>query len=155
MYNEYTQTSAADIFDLSEIESNDTGTLAIRHPVTGEPTTWLLTLAGPGHPAYEAWTVESQRETARKARAIEQARANGRKWKPEEADVEEEERKARIRLSRLILDWTPVKTGGNDFPYSPANAEVLCTSPKWSKVRAQVLEYLNDEKAFMNRSAMA
>lgn len=143
-----------DIFDLSEIATNDTGTLAIRHPVTGEPTSWVLTLAGPGHPAYEEWTAEGQREAARKARAIEQARANGKKWKAEEADIEEEERKARVRLSRIILGWTPVRVDGADFPYSRQSAEDLCVSPRWGKVRAQMLEYLNDEKAFTKRSAM-
>lgn len=146
---------AADVFDLSEIATNDTGTLAIRHPVTGEPTSWVLTLAGPGHPAYEEWSAEGQREAARKSRAIEQARANGKKWKAEESDVEAEEAKARARLSRIILGWTPVRVDGADYPWSKQNAEAMCVSQRWNRVRAQILEYMNDEKAFTTRSATA
>ena len=39
-----------DSFDLTDFDSADTADMLVSHPVTGEPTAWVITFAGPGHP---------------------------------------------------------------------------------------------------------
>ena len=38
-------------FDIGELDARDEAELAIKHPSTGEPTTWIWTFYGPGHPS--------------------------------------------------------------------------------------------------------
>lgn len=147
-------TSAAPAaFELSEIESVDSAWINVNHPKTGLPTPWRMELAGPGHPATLAIQKEAHRDRLALDRRIENARVNGKKYKADEVDVEADRRQTAERLARRIIGWTPLTVDGKAFEYSPANALVLMTEPRWSRVFEQLVEYLSGEAAFTKGSA--
>lgn len=140
------------LFDLGSITAVDTGTLTVLHPVTGEPTNWTITLAGPEHPVTEAISDEMIAENDARQRQQEQARINGKKWKAPD-DGEAQRRKLTERLSRRILGWSPVTFDGVPFDFSAANAYRLMDEGKFQRVAKQVIDYLSDDASFTKRSA--
>lgn len=144
--------AAVAAFELTSIEAFDTGLMTVKHPVTGEPTSWVWTIAGPGHPVTEAITKEVERETSAKRRAVEHAQVNRKKYK-DDTDADENRRKVEERLARRILGWTPVTVDGQPLVHSQAAALDILTNPRWSAAAAQYLEYLGDEASFTKRSA--
>src|SRR3546814_358663 len=140
------------VFDLTEVVAVDSDWITIAGK-DGKPTTWKIELAGPGHPETLAGQREVQAERMAKARRIEAAQVNGRKWKGDEIDPDAETRRQAERLARRILGWTPVVVNGQDFPYSRANAVALMLEPRWSFVQSQVVDYLVSDAAFTKGSA--
>lgn len=145
--------AAAAAFDLSEIESLDVDELTINHPVTGAPTTWTMQLAGPGHPVTLALQRQAQRERLELNKRIETTRANGKKWKGEDVDPEEEKTRIDRRAAQRILGWSAVTHNGVAFPYTPENALALFAEPRWTKVWQQIMEHFDSDAAFTKRSA--
>ena len=148
-----TDTAVPAAFDLAEIEAVDSDSLVINHPVTGQPTTWVLQIAGPGHPVTEAINKEAQRERLDLERRIETTRRNGKKWKGDDADPDAERAKTEQRIARRIIGWSPVTHNGQPFPYSQENALSLISEPRWTKVWQQILEHFDSDAAFTKRSA--
>lgn len=142
----------AAVFDLAELEAVDSDWLTVKNQA-GHPTTWKVHLAGPGHDVTLAAQREAQAERLAKARRIEMAQVNHRKWKGEEVDAEAEAKRSAEQIARRIIGWTPVVVNGQDFPYSAANAVALMWEPRWAFVQVQVVDYLTSETAFTKGSA--
>lgn len=145
--------AADDSFDLDDLRSTATDELAIVHPKTGEVTTWIWTLAGPGHPrSIEAANI-SAREALRVQRLREQAVVNRKKWIEPDRTPDEMRRENAESFAIRVLDWTPVKLSGNDYPYSRENVVKLLLDPSFGKIYLQLLEYFNSDESFTKRSA--
>jgi hypothetical protein len=141
-------------FDIGELKSTDTAEVAINHPVTGSPTTWVWTLAGPGHQkSIEASNIAA-RDAIRLQRAREQAVANRRKWVEPERTPEEMRLENAKSFAMRVLSWTPARINGEDYPFSQENVVSLLMNPSYGKVYIQLLEYFTSDESFTARSAM-
>ena len=138
-------------FDLAALKAADTATMTVLHPMTGEPTTWQITFAGPAHPKAIALSNRLARKRLGDERLREQAAANGRKWKAAERTPEEiREENVRIVAER-ILGWTPVRLNGSDVAFSEDAAVALLLDPSYGRVYDQVLEFLAADDSFLSR----
>jgi len=141
-------------FDLDELKSTDTAELAIVHPVSNQPTTWIWTLAGPGHPKSVEAANKAARESLRIARLREQAQANRKKWIEPERTPDEMRRENAEAFAVRVLEWTPVKMNGADFPCSQEAVVKLLLDPSFGKVYTQLLEYFASDDSFTKHSAI-
>ena len=142
-----------DAFDLSDLKSTETDELAIVHPLTGAPTTWVWTLAGPGHPKSIESANIAARDALRLTRLREQAVVNRRKWIEPDRTPDEMRRENAESFAIRVLDWTPVRLSGNDYPYSRENVVKLLLDPSFGKIYLQLLEYFNSDESFTRHSA--
>lgn len=142
-----------DAFDIDELRATDTDDLAINHPVTNAPTSWVWTLAGPGHPrSIEAANTQA-REGLRLQRLREQAIVNRKKWtEPERSPDQMREENAKSFAAR-VLGWTPARINGQDYPFSSENVTKLLLDPAYGRVYLQLLEYFGADDSFTKRSA--
>jgi len=143
------------MFDPASVQVADVATMTVRHPKDDTETTWLIFLAGPGHQATLAMQNETARERMVIERDIEQARANGKKWKGRDVDPEADRLTSLRRVSRRLVGWAGVGTAEQPFEWSPERAEALMTEPRFSWVASQVLEYFNTDAVFIVTSARA
>jgi hypothetical protein len=110
-----------DAFDIEELKATDTDEVAINHPVSGAPTTWIWTLAGPAHPrSIEAANVAT-RDALRVQRLREQAVVNRRKWIEPERTPDEMRMENAKSFAIRVLGWTPARINGEDYPYNTEN----------------------------------
>lgn len=142
-----------DAFDLSELKSTETDELAIVHPLTGAPTTWVWTLAGPGHPKSIESANIAARDALRLTRLREQAVVNRRKWVEPDRTPDDMRRENAESFATRVLGWTPIKLNGADYPYTRDNVVGLLLDPSFGKVYLQLLEYFNSDESFTKRSA--
>ena len=142
------------VFDIDQLRTTATDEVAIVHPVTGLATTWVWTLAGPGHPASIDAANHAARDALRLARAREQARVNGKKWVEPERTPEEIRKENAESFSKRVLAWTPVKLSGADYPFNQKNVMDLLLDPSFGRIYLQLLEYFNADDSFTKRSAM-
>lgn len=137
-------------FDLNDLNAADESVMTVA--VSGKPTDWTWTFAGPGHPKAVEQANRLSRERLHDERQKEQARANGRKWKAPEETVDE----TRVRnvdfIVERLLGWSPVTMGGKDHPFTPENARGLLLDPRKGALLVQALEFLGDEASFTPRS---
>ena len=145
--------NGVDIFDIATIATEETAEMTVNHPVTGAPTTWVWTVAGPGHPVTVQVDSERAEEAKREETAIRRAQANGRVYKPDARTADEESRITAQRFARRVLAWTPVKFNGADYPHSQENVVKIFRDPKYFSVYRQLLEFITDEKSFMKPSS--
>lgn len=139
--------------DLSMFAAEDTAEWDVPHPVTGEPSGWKWTFAGPGHPQTVEAANRATRRRLEEEKRMEAARVNGKKWKPEDRTVEELRREnVRLVVDRLI-GWTPIKINGEDYPFSRENAESLLLNPAMVRLYNGAIGFLADEESFTPRSA--
>ena len=148
-------TAAVAAIDLSVFMPFDAAVLEVLNPATGSKIGWSITFAGPGHAKTEAWSNEKAREALHRARQIEAAQVNGKKFKPEERTVDEERRESVRWVVSRILDWTPVKlaAGEEAIAFSEDAAVKLFMNPKLAWVYNQCLEFLNSDQSFTTASA--
>jgi hypothetical protein len=144
----------SDPFDVGELKAAETAEIAIVHPNSGEPTSWIWTLAGPGHPASVEAANTAARETLRVQRLREQALANRRKWIEPERTPDEMRLENAKSFAVRVIDWTPAKINGADYPHSTENVLKLLINPAYGRVYLQLLEYFSADDSFTNRSAM-
>lgn len=145
----------SELFDISTFQDADTAEMVVNHPRTGEPTTWKITFAGPGHPATVALADRIARKNAKDAREKEMARVNGRKWRGEDVPVEQRRRENAEHFAARMISWTPVRINGEDYPFTPENAVKLLLDPNYGRLFTQIVEFLADEDAFSKSSATA
>ncbi|MBX3536435.1 MAG: hypothetical protein KF735_02255 [Chelatococcus sp.] len=133
--------------------STDTANLEILKPGGVEGTGWVITFAGPGHSKAIAWSNENSRRNLRKEQQMEQARANGKKYKAEDREPEEVRRDNIRWVVAHIVDWTPVDIGGGPVAFTEEAATQLLLNPKMSWAILQMIEFLADDRSFTKRSA--
>lgn len=140
-------------FDLSVFQTSDEAEMVVRHPVTGEPTTWTITFAGPGHPKTREQTDRLARQALRDSQEQERARVNGRKWKGEEKSPDDV-RSANVDfVADRIIGWSPIRLNGEEVVFSPESAKRLLGDPKMGGLYQQCLDFLGNESSFLPRSA--
>ncbi len=145
--------AAAEPFDISVLATEDTAEMVINHPVSGEATTWVWIIAGPGHPASIQADDDRANEMRRDELDKERARVNGRKWRGELRTADEEKQRSASHFGKKVLDWTPVRVNGVDFPYSRANVMKILLDPHYWSVYRQLLDFFTEEKSFMKPSS--
>jgi len=145
-----TATAAVDEFDITSADYRDEADMTV--VIGGRLTNWTWRFAGPGHEKTVEYNERMARDRLHRSAMQEQAQVNGKKWKaPEESVDEVRSRNVEWILSRL-LGWSPVKLGGQDYPFSRDNAKALLLDPK-KPFLAQAVEFLADEASFTPRSA--
>jgi hypothetical protein len=145
---------APDAFDLSSLAYSDTAEMVVEHPGTGEPTTWKITFAGPGHPVSVALGDEIAKRAIRDRKAREAAQVNGRKWKPEDETPEQNREENGRYYAKRMLGWTPVRlvAGADPVPFSLDNATRLLIDPKFLWLYRQVTAFLAADAGFIESS---
>ena len=146
-----TAEKAVPSFSLDAFEASDTGKMQVLD-AAGNPTGWFWEFAGPGHPKTEAINNRFARERLHKQQQIEQAQANGRKWKADQEDPAAVRAKNIADLVERLVGWSAVEIGGKDFPYTAENAIDFLSHPKRIGVLTQAMEFLTSERAFSPRS---
>jgi ABC-type Fe3+-hydroxamate transport system substrate-binding protein len=143
-------------FDLSSLDAQDEAQLAIRHPASGEPTTWIWTFYGPGHPRTIALADRVSKDALRKLAAQRTARINGKKWKDEDEQSLDQIRAENVdNILVRTSGFSAVSINGVEVAYSEAAARELLLDRKKGWLLAQVMEFLSDEASFMKPSAKA
>ncbi len=145
-------TMNGEAFEIETLRSTDSDELVIQHPVTGEPTTWKWTLAGPGHPKSIEVANKAARETLRIERLREQAMVNRKKWTEPERTPDENRLANAQSFAARVLGWTPARINGEDYPFSEANAVKLLLEPAYGRIYVQLLEHFISDAAFTRRS---
>ncbi len=139
-------------FDLDALAAIDQAELEIKSR-DGNPTGWKWTIAGPGHPKTIELSNRATKENFAKAKAQEMARVNGRKWKGDDENADDALRQSAESIACRVLDWTPVKFSGQDYPCTKENVVALLMDPKrGDTLVTQLTEFIGDERAFMKRS---
>lgn len=137
--------------DLDFVLPKNTDTLEIMHNEKG--TGWLVEFAGPAHPKTVAWANEAARKSLRKAEQLEQAQANGKKYKVQERTPEDVKRENVQWIVARIVDWSPVSIGGTEYKFSDSSAVDLLSRPDMGWALVQMVEFLTDNAAFTKDSA--
>src|ERR1700687_4294943 len=106
--------------------------LVIRHPQTQEPTTWIWTLYGPGHPNTVQLATKLTRRALRELADQKQAQVNGKKWKAEDQSYDELHFKNVESIVARTKTFTPVKIGAETTAFTPEGAQKLLSDRKMS-----------------------
>lgn len=137
--------------DLSDIDAADESEMVV--VLNGKPTTWVWTFAGPGHPKTIAQGNRIARESLHDAKEKEQARVNNRKWKATEEAPDDIRKKNVAYVVERLLGWTPIKLAGEPLAFSPDAATKLLLDPRKVTLLTQALDFINEDKSFIKRSA--
>lgn len=139
-------------FDLATLDAVDESNLAIRHPITNDPTTWVWTFYGPAHPKSVEISQRFTREALREEKEKEQARVNGKKWKGDERTPDEVFQRNVDTIAARVSGWTPVKMDGKELIYSVEQTKALLLDRKKGWLLTQVTDFLRDDASFMKPS---
>jgi hypothetical protein len=139
--------------DLSDLDAGDEGELLIRHPKTLEPTGWIWTFYGPGHPVTISLSNRVAGAALKKATARRQAQINGKKWKEDEESLDQLRVENVDNIVTRTKSFTPIKLDGQLIEYSPDAAKQLLLDRKKGWLLEQITEYLRDEANFIQPSA--
>jgi hypothetical protein len=131
-------------FDIAGFEDVQSGTVAIRDPLTGAPTALVIEIAGPEHPLRRRDSFDRQR------RVRQDIMKSG---KVQLDDPEEEEQEQIDKIARYTLGWSGLTIGGQAVPYSRQAAQQLYSDPKRRWLRDQVRAALDERERFIKRSA--
>jgi hypothetical protein len=144
-----------DNFDLGAFDAQDEATLAIKNPKTGEPTSWVWTFYGPGHPETIKVADRASRKFLNEAREKEAAQVNGRKWK-KDADEPDSVRKENVdNILDRTKTFTPVNLNGKPIEYSRQAAAELLLDRRKSWLYEQIADYLKADANFIRPSGKA
>lgn len=138
------QTLQAVGFDITAFEDVQSGTVTIKDPETGAPTSLVIELAGPEHPA-------RKRDAFNKARRMRQEIMKTGKVQLD--DPEEEDADVTDKLASYTLGWTGLLSGGQPVAFSGQAALQLYGDPKRRWLRDQVKAALEERERFIKRSA--
>ncbi len=146
------QTNTVDAVDLSAFATTESHALEILTP-DGRPSGWKVTLGAPSHPKATAYNDAAAKRNLHRAKMIEQAQINGRKYVSEEKTPEEARAENVAWVVSRIIAWTPVKIAGETIVFSDEAATKLLVRPELGFAFGQILKAVADEKRFMPRSA--
>lgn len=142
-----------DFVDISAFVPEESAVFEVMKPGGIEGTGWKITFGGPSHPKAVAWQDASAQRQLRQDRMKEQAITNGRKWKAEDETVDSvRSRNVDWVISRIVT-WTPVSLGGGKIEFSDSAAKELLLKREMQWALLQMMEFLNDERSFTQRSA--
>lgn len=148
---------SSQVVDLSSALPTDTEILEIKYRGTDKGTGWKITIAGPGHPKTVAASKDHSRDQLRKARAIEQAQANGRKYKAEDDTPEEVARRNVDLIVQRIVGWSPdplfKSISDEPIAFSHAAAVDLLLRHDMGWALGQIADFLSSDTAFTQASA--
>lgn len=149
--------SDGQVLDLSAAVPADVDEFEIKYPGTDKGTGWKIQMAGPGHPRTIVAANDAARDALRKARAIEQAQANGRKYKAEEETPDDLARRNVTLIVQRIIGWSPdplfKKIGEKPIAFSEGAAIEMLLRPDMSWVLAQIADFVRSDAAFTRASA--
>lgn len=141
--------------DLSALDAQDEGTLAIKHPLTDAVTTWVWTLYGPAHPK----TIELANRVSRVAlgdfKALKQAMLSGKKVPEGDEDPEKLRGENIASIVARTKSFTPVKIGAETIEFSPEAAQKLLSDRRKGWLLKQLMDYLKAEENFIQPSAVS
>lgn len=130
--------------DLDSFEDMLTSDLAIKNPSTGAPTSAVITVLGPEHPARK----KIQFDRARRMRA-EFSRSGKLAVRDPVEDIEQQT----DYLVGCTLGWSGMTSGGTALAFSADAARALYTNPKRQWLRAQVIAALDEPDRFIHSSS--
>lgn len=133
-------------FDLDSVTALTSAVLWLKHPLTGKPLPASVVLAGPEHDARKAarWSI------MRRRRAL--LAATGDLPPPDPREDEDDELAV---LVACTLGWCGLARSGVALEFSAGACTTLYTDPRWSWVREQVKDALDDRARFISGSAPA
>jgi hypothetical protein len=140
-------------FDLGALDARDEAELAIKHPSTGEVTTWVWTFYGPGHPKTIEIANRVSRDALHDLAAQKQARVNGKKWKEGDQSIDQIRAENVDNIVARTKMFTPVKLGEDTISFTPETARALLLDRRKNWLIGQVMEFLADETSFIQPSA--
>jgi len=140
-------------FDLSAVDAQDEGELVIRHPKTLQPTGWIWTFYGPGHPITVDLSNRVAQAALKRAAARRQAQVNGKKWKEDEESLDQLRAENVDNIVTRTKGFTPIKLDGQLIEYSADAARQLLLDRKKGWLLEQITDYLKDEANFIQPSA--
>ncbi len=146
-----------EISDLADLSYSDALEYRVRHPVTGNDTTWVWTIAGPAHPVTldldEATTRRNREEESKHQQAaIAAIKANKAPPKNEKTLAENRERNAAYIAGR-VLSFTPVKLDGTMIEFSLEAAKKLLADPSKEWLFNQIAGAVNAKEGFIKSFA--
>lgn len=143
-------------FNLGARRAQETADLNVLDPKTDEPTGWLITFAGPGHPQTVTQEDRQIRERLDEENAQRQALANGTPWKPSQRSRQEREARNVAFVVDRIVSWTSVDLDGEeDVKFSAETATRILDDPQMAWLYGQCSRFLLAEKSFIAASAKA
>ena len=140
-------------FDLSAVDAQDEGELAIRHPKTLAPTGWTWTFYGPGHQITVDLSNRVAQAALKRAAARRQAHVNGKKWKEDEESLDQLRAENVDNIVTRTKGFTPIKLDCQLIEYSAGAARQLLLDRKKGWLLEQITDYLKDEANFIQPSA--
>jgi hypothetical protein len=144
-------TEILELNDLNDLAGADTAEMTVW--LNGKATSWKWIWAGPGHPKTIAQRRRLDRERLSMEAQQEQARVNGRKYKSPEIDPDEDFKSKVTQLIERLVDWTPVKVGGQVLEFSETKAREILSNPANVALYIQCWEFLGAETSFTKRLA--
>jgi hypothetical protein len=143
-------------FDLTSLDAQDESQLAIRHPKTLAPTSWIWTFYGPAHPKTVALADRVSKDALKRAAAQRSARLNGKKVKDDDEQTPDEIRGENVdNILIRTAGFSPVSINGVEVTFSLAAAREMLLDRKKGWLLGQVMEFLSDEASFILPSAKA
>ena len=143
------------LFDLSALRAVDSIDVEIKHPATLDPTGWIWTLAGPGHPQTLDFAERAQRKRLHEDRMKEQSRVNGKKWRGDEKDPDEIRQENIAGIAARVTNFTPVALDGAEITYSQEAATRLLLDPTFGWLLGQIVDALTADDGFFQKSGGA
>lgn len=138
--------TTTEALDLDTLVENTTGTVVLKHPITGASTGASITIAGPEHPTRKAQVFSRMRQ-----RRAELERT-GRLTVP---DPEDDDTDEAALLATCTLGWAGLAVAGQPLAYSAEAARALYADPRRRWVRDQVRAALDQRELFIGSSAPA
>ncbi|MES2030841.1 MAG: branched-chain amino acid ABC transporter [Pseudomonadota bacterium] len=139
-------------FDLGAADAQDEATLAIKHPTTDKPTTWVWSFYGPGHPNTVALADRVSKQALRELYDRQQSRLNGKKVKVDEKSLEELRAEQVDSIVQRTKSFTPVKLGAETITFTPDAARDLLLDRKKGWLYKQVTDFLAEDASFIQPS---
>ena len=132
-------------FDIANFEDVHSAEVFIRDPETGAPTTLVIELAGPEHPA-------RKRDAFARARKVRNELMKTGKMQLD--DPEAEDAADTARLVDWTLGWRGLVSAGQSVTFGRDVAERLYSNPKYRWLRDQVKAAADERERFIKRSAV-
>ena len=144
---------APPVFNLGALATEAEAELAIKHPKTGDPTSWIWTFYGPAHPVSMSVADKVAREALKKGKEQRQAQINGKKWKEDDQTPDELREQNVDNILARTKSFTPVNLGSGTTDFSVGSARKILLDRRFGWVLNQIVDFLKLEENFIQPSA--